>query len=211
MLISQGVPPSSETRAGRGSGGSLLLLLPPIHGDVTVLARPWPALWGPKGLWWASACHIPSHMERGLKNNEPGEEHAVFPLSVPPSMRYWGEEENILPGFAVPSQPCAQLPMPFPTSECVLSSQLGLSTWGPVPSSLWVWVISWGIFFKLKKGGVEPYCPSPPSNFLHLTCYKMSHIKKLYMDEVYPTSVKTLQIKPPSLSLFKMLLLWTEL
>lgn len=31
------------------------------------------------------------------------------------------------------------------------------------------------------------------------------------MDEVYPTSVKTLQIKRPSLSLFKMLLLHTEL
>lgn len=31
------------------------------------------------------------------------------------------------------------------------------------------------------------------------------------MGEVYPTSVKTLQIKPPSLSLFKMLLLRVEL
>lgn len=31
------------------------------------------------------------------------------------------------------------------------------------------------------------------------------------MGEVYPTSVKTLQIKPPSLSLFKMLLLHAEL
>lgn len=129
----------------------------PVHG------LPGPVLWDPKGLWWPSACHIPSHMERGLKNNESGEEHAVFPLSVPPSLRYWGEKENILPGFAVPSQSPALCPASYalPTSECVLPRQLGLSTWGPVPSSLWVWVISWGDFLKLKKGGVEPYCPSP--------------------------------------------------
>lgn len=48
-------------------------------------------------------------------------------------------------------------------------------------------------------------------NFLSLTCYKMSHIKKLYMCEVYSTSMKTLQTKQFFLSLFKMLLLQAEL
>lgn len=48
-------------------------------------------------------------------------------------------------------------------------------------------------------------------NFLSLTCYKMSHVKKPSMCEVYPFSVKTLQTKQLACSLFKMLLLKAEL
>lgn len=49
------------------------------------------------------------------------------------------------------------------------------------------------------------------ANFLSLTCYKMSHVKKPSMCEVYPFSVKTLQTKQLACSLFKMLLLKAEL
>lgn len=48
-------------------------------------------------------------------------------------------------------------------------------------------------------------------NFLSLTCYKMSHVKKPSVCEVYPFSVKTLQTKQLACSLFKMLLLKAEL
>lgn len=62
-----------------------------------------------------------------------------------------------------------------------------------------------------KKDILFPSFFFSKANFLSLTCYKMSHVKKPSLCEVYPFSVKTLQTKQLACSLFKMLLLKAEL
>lgn len=145
---------------------------------------------GPSWVIWKEA----SRTKVPLSPHELGEERASF-LSWPPLLGDGREKRSFVPAFH-----------PLPTSGATLGRALHTSPLLPP-----VWVMSWGTFLNRRKGRGTVLPLPPPSNFLHLTCYKMSHIKKLYMGEVYPTSVKTLQIIPPSLSLFKKLLLRTEL
>lgn len=126
-------PAQLETGRWRGSGGSLLLLLPPAHGDVTVLAKVQPSRprpWGPRRPLWPGGLSHPESFGKRPQEEGPfvthtpielGEEHAAFSSLGSPLYEVLGrrgEEENtlFLASLLRPrTQPRAQPSTPFPT------------------------------------------------------------------------------------------------
>lgn len=128
------------------------------------------------------ACHILSHLERGLENKSPFVTHsrlgrnALTFLSQPPLTR---DSKSILPCLLVPSQAPAEAPPPQLLKH-ILEGAPGLSTYGAcslLSESLGHLLEG---FLKLRKGGGSHRVPPSPIQLPSLNCYKMSHIQKLY-------------------------------
>lgn len=105
---------------GRGSGGSLLLLLPPVHGGVTILTKPQPAILSSgapeasdgQGLVISQVIWIEASRTKDplSPSSEPVRNMLFFVSCFPSYTRFWGKEENSLPGLVVPSQDPALSP-----------------------------------------------------------------------------------------------------
>ena len=122
----------AQLEAGRGEArGSLLLLLPPVHGDVVVLAKVQPSRprpWGPRRPLWPGGLSHPESFGKRPREKGPsvphspselGEEHAVSSSLGPPLHEVPGRRgEHTLPGFIALPQDPAPCPAFHPLPNC---------------------------------------------------------------------------------------------